>query len=643
MIACRWFIGGLVSSGALMAAQGTNGMALDYPAYEQEVMATFATPEEASAATCAIAPLPDDARVACSCRWDDTNPKHLSKAEMMTRVGVKGSFYFVGSSNPFFADGARKLMALGHAIGNHTLSHGQMMTLGLNEGFRQIAANRILLETTIQHTVNSYVSPFGWSTDPLDAGHAKTLAEALVASGHFVSEDAQMSWSGLPATTWMWTNRFSSDDRNPQRKLFEEGFARSLAAAFRNPDVPRVTLGTHSWCDAAGEARQEEWLREFFLRDDAVRMNDWEYGAYRYQYLNGGVRKEGTAGAKATFRVRRFAAAHVGDAIPLSLRFSVRPQAVTCGTKPLARQPRGTWALAQDELRAKMPRIARAEDGVLEVEPDEQAATITVRFSNRTGKTLRDLFVAAALPPKWSVRRVCTACGELKPGACFERTFSMGRIGRNDYAYGVAYYPASLDFVCDGQPHRLWADRTTDRMAIPDDAPVKSVRIWGPGKASVLAAVDWTQVSHPGAELPDAAAWMRPVGSEDALATIVAPPISIRPGRNGNAAVREVLKGEDHARYAVYDFTAGSDGMRSFRCNADPKYRSPVLYLNGKRLSFTGDGQIIPVKKGRNRLVLRADACAGRTYTKPLYMDVSSDVTRIFPLLDPVGRRTAYR
>ena len=449
---------------------------LDFPTYEQEVTATFASEAEAAAATCAVAPLPDNAELAFSCRWDDTTSKHEAKGRMMVRAGVKGTFYFVGNTNaPFFSEGPKALVPMGHAIGNHTLTHPRMLTVGVNAAFEEIAANRIRLETMLQRTVTSYVSPYGWQRNPNDPDHGRVLAQALVASGHFVTEDSPMPWSDLPLRTWMGTNRFAADDRNPQRELFVKGFEKALAAAKANPDAPRVTLGTHSWCDEKGEADQESWLKEFFHRDGVVQMNDWEYGAYRYQYFHGGVEKTGVRGATATFRVRRYAAAFVGDAIALSLAFSSAPQQVTQGGRTLVRAPRGTWTLPQDPVAAKLPEISRSTDGMLEISPDEAKATVTVRFRNTTPDELADVYLAAALPPAWSVRRVTAVCPRLAPGSTFERTFGMGERSTADFAVGPTYYPVSADFVRAGRPCRVWADRKLPQAPLP--ASVKREKI----------------------------------------------------------------------------------------------------------------------------------------------------------------------
>ena len=601
------------------------GMAnpLSFPCYEQEIVATFATADAARTATCSIAPLPDDASLAFSCRWDDTNPADTAKGEMMVRAGVKGNFYFVGNDTPYFTEGPKPLMAMGHAIGNHTIGHPHMMTISPNAAFRQIAANRMKLEKVLQRTVTSYVSPFGWQQGPIDPDQAPVLAAALVASGHFVSQDARMPWSGLSDRTWMWTNRFSADDKNPDRAKFVRGFTSMMAAAKANPDVPRVTLGTHAWCDAEGNARQEAWLREFFHPEGAVQMNDWEYGAYRYQYFHGGVAKGTVEGSRVTFRVKRYAAAYAGDAIPLSLAFSVKPLKVerTAGAT-LAVAPRGTWTLPQDPGKDLPPVVTEAKAGALVVVPDETAGRMTLRFVNTTSETMTDVYLAAALPPKWSERRITALCAELKSGAAFEKTFPMGVIRHADYAYGTAYYPVSVDFVAAGRPQRVWTAVETARVEVPATAPAKAAKVWGPAAASKLADVDWTAVSIPGAPLPDAANWKTPRGGAEGLWSAVTSPIKIKVDRGGDRAVYDLIMKGGHARYIAYDFMSDAAGERTLRLNYNPRNRAPFVCLNGVKKPFTGNGQKIAVKKGANRLIVRADTIMGGYYTDALNLAV---------------------
>lgn len=339
---------GLAPAAVFLSASICGGAAAEVFSYRQTFEAEFATAHDAARAECAITPLPGGAALAFGCRWDDTNPMHIDKAAMMERAGVKGSFYICPKDTDFFRTGLRVLMDAGHAIGNHTLGHPDLFTINLNAGFKAIAEGRVALEAAIQHPVTSYVNPYGWGNNPLDPEHRPTLLASIVATGHFVTQDNPYSWGAGPpdAIVFMPCWRFSADDRNPSRELFEDGLHKMLDKAIASPDIPRLGLGTHSWCNADGNALQEALLKEHCLNPDWAQLNDWEYGAYRYEALHGGVRKVSTDGSRVVFEATRFFPAWIGDTIPLSLRFSgAEPSRIRTADAELSRGERGTWTL----------------------------------------------------------------------------------------------------------------------------------------------------------------------------------------------------------------------------------------------------------------------------------------------------------
>lgn len=125
------------------------------------------------------------------------------------------------------------------------------------------------------------------------------------------------------------------------------------------------------------------------------------------------------------------------------------------------------------------------------------------------------------------------------------------------------------------------------------------------------AAATCEVASLPDDAQPDAQDWRHPPCPPDGIPSMVAAPIKTRGSGPKETALRELLRGADHARYVVYDFDAARDGKAVLRLNASPKYRSPTIYLNGVKSAFTGDRQEIAVRKGLNRLLLRADAVCG--------------------------------
>ena len=599
-----------------------------FPSYVQRFEATFGAPQEAAESTCSVANLPGDAELAFGCRWDDTTASHAKKAEMMNRAGVKATFYFCANSSPFFATGPRALMAGGHAIGNHTCGHPVLPAISPNAAFRAIAVNRVILETNIQHTVMSFVSPFGWGSNPVDPECMPSIASSIVATGHFVTQDNPTSWKGSQSPeSYMPTWRFSAGDRNPSRELFVKGWTAMKNAALASPEIPRLGLGTHSWCNDAGNDLQEALLKEYCLDPKWVQLNDWQYGAYRYEVLHGGVRKVSSSGNVATFEATRFFPAQIGDDMALSLKFSgAQPVSVRTKAGALAKGERGTWTLPHAAGARLHDRIACADgDGLTHdfpglkvvVSPDEKDGVLHVRIENRTGRDLRRVCVAGAFPPKWSRRSGQATAKAVRSGDTFECALEMGRVWRRDYAFGAAYYPVSVDFSDDSGVFRVWCEATTPFVEVPASLPSRAARVWGPADATALAAADWHAASMPGAELPDAANWKSPGVSQDSLWYVVT-------GRlRSNESVCALAADPRQGRFVVYDFVSPEARTVCLRTSIEAKRRNATLYVNGEKLQYTGPKQNFEARKGANRVVLRADMKADSHYTDIVYLCVT--------------------
>ena len=602
-----------------------------FPSYVQRFEATFASSQEAADAICTIAKLPGDAELAFGCRWDDTVPAHVKKAEMMNRVGVRGTFYLCADETIFFKTAPGMLMSGGHAIGNHTYGHPFLPSISPNAAFRAIAANRVILETNIQHTVMSYVMPFGWGGNPVDPDCIPSIAASIVATGHFVTQDNPVSERILlDAECYMPTWRFSADDHNPSRKLFEERLRDMQGKALASPTIPRLGFGTHSWCDDIGNDLQKRLLEEFCVRPEWAQLNDWQYGAYRYEVLHGGIRKLAVDGNKATFEATRFFPSQIGADMALSLKFSPPPLSVLAEAKVLAKGERGTWILPHAADAHCLDCIACAGgDGTAPefsglkatISPDEREGMLRVHVENRTGRDLRRICVTAAFPPKWVRRGGQTTMELVRSGENLECAFEMGRVWRKDYAFGMAYYPVSIDFMDGTKACRLWCEASSPRVEVPASLPSRAARVWGPSDTSVLDGVDWLSVSVPGAALPDAAKWKLPDVPADSQWNIITRRYIVKGTRNVH--MREMAEDPNQGRFIVYDFEVPDDRMLRLRTSVEARRRNVALYVNGKRLRYMGPGQTFAASKGRNRVILRADMKIINGYTDVVYFCVT--------------------
>ena len=392
--------------------------------YTQTVTAAFATPAEAAAATLSATPLPQGAKRAFTTRWDDSNWAHRSKAAMLRRAGYKGTF-FLNENEKFFREVAPELLAGGHALGNHSLSHPFLTESAPNLVFREILRNRVLIESRCDTTVVSFVIPFNWGS-PVDTERPSFIGNILVNTGHYVSSDWPLDAIGLPPDTWMPAHTFSADDGQPNAERFAQNLKKALDDAEKTPEIPRVAFGIHSWCKEDGERVQEACLRQVRGNPDWFYGNDNEYGAYRYSALHGAIRKTGVQGTRAVFEVERFAPSQLGSLQPLSLAFSgADPTAVSVAGTALQADVRGLYTLphapewtlpkavdlaAPDGTSAKIPGIR------FTLAPDENAGMLAATFRNDSAADFTDLCLVVNPPPAWEKGRIIVRLPRLAAG-----------------------------------------------------------------------------------------------------------------------------------------------------------------------------------------------------------------------------------
>lgn len=606
---------------------------LDFPEYTQSVTVTFASPDDAANARMTLAALPDGASRSFGTRWDDTTTTHIPKADMLESIGVKGGFYITaasgtnGTPQSFRYAGVRSLVERGHAVGNHTMTHPFIVDLSPEAIFEEILMARILLERDTGHSVVSYASPYGWYGSRWLDRSVSTLAVKMVNEcGMWVSADNPMSRLGIPEDVWYPAHRFSADDRNPDRKKFMDGFKAQTAIADRSPLSPRITLGTHSWCDAAGNALQAKWLKEKCVRPDWAQMNDYEYGAYRYSVINGTVKRTAVSGSKATFVVRRFCPAALGDDLPLSVSFSPAPLSVTCGGKPLEKRAGETWRLPHDASRKPVDKVGLAEaDGKCAkipgvetvIRPDTASRKVTVSISNKTGSPLDDIYGVVHLPPEFKRRRRTFRIATVPAGETAERTFDCGAAEPTVHPYGKALYAASVDFSRKNSRERIWSTvsaQKTGGILLPSDAvkltPIVPVTALdndvlrsisaGTGALKPIGDVRWASRASTAQD-----AWY-----------LVTP----RSGRM-NESEAAIAK-EGGARAIALQFRAREDGIVTLFTNARSKLVK--LYLNGAEITHSGGKADLPARAGTNRLVLKIPVASGK-YTAAVQLAVCED------------------
>jgi peptidoglycan-N-acetylglucosamine deacetylase len=99
--------------------------------------------------------------------WDDGHPSDMRLAEMLSRFGLKGTF-FVPLNNsegrPVLSPAQIRLLARDFEIGGHTVDHIYLDRLGKTEVHRQVVECRQRLEDITSKPVQGFCYPGGHVT-----------------------------------------------------------------------------------------------------------------------------------------------------------------------------------------------------------------------------------------------------------------------------------------------------------------------------------------------------------------------------------------------------------------------------------------------------------------------------------------------
>lgn len=405
----------------------------EFPSYTQRVTATFANEVEAANAEVSIAPLPGGARYAFFCRWDDNREANLRKASMMDAVGVKGTFFLFGGDKYLRTTGHR-LIASGHAIGNHSLTHpSNMHELPACEVFRQIALGKIALETNTDWTVNSFAMPWTrWREDSMPERHALFL-RILADTGHL--------WNDChDAAT------FSANDREPDSARFHNGFAKASARAEASGGHLAAVFGIHADSDETGDAIQGQCIAECVPTGGVWRTHANAFAAYRYEAGHGCVTVVERRGRRVSFVVKRFAPAQLGYANSLELVFTHPPVSVECPTAETSLAGDGRWSLAHDNGQSVPATIRSVPPESLGFEVDEAAGEARIA---PFPPSWHNVFAVVMAPPPWANGRTVVTGDRVSLGS--------PATDLNKVSGEVRTYILSVDYIEDGVARRVYS------------------------------------------------------------------------------------------------------------------------------------------------------------------------------------------
>ena len=418
---------------------------------------------------------------AFTARWDDNNANHLNVQKAMVELGLKGTFYLNASDDnrKAGADFARQLSKDGCSVGGHTTHHYWLTTLNPNAIFREIMLNRIAREDDTDKPINSFAFPYGNYKAWLDPIASQYISDALVRSGyhHNVYSSFVKNNPHLPDGLFSTGNQVVPGDRKINAEKFRTAIKRILddPARFHQTDYA-ISLGVHSWQNAAELVKFKELLKDYAGRDDFWYCNQTEFAAYRLQAKHTQIKA--VESRPGTYTISRPTSVVAGNDIPLSIVITgKKPSAVTLDGQTLQAIAlgEGRWLVNlpypdSEALPEKIDWVQFDKTNQLSVESEEFAGlhfgsefskmprqNRSVKIRNNTGKEMADVRVIFRMP------LVC------EPGIGYfnaenipnntSRTLGPLLYNRNPelaFVEGSEFKVTQVDFKLDGKPGRVY-------------------------------------------------------------------------------------------------------------------------------------------------------------------------------------------
>ena len=590
------FAGGVALLGLVSGTAGAG-------TFVQRFEAAYATPEAAKRATVSAADLPPGKAFSFSMRWDDANPRHLNMADTLDPLGMKATFYINGYVRKFVPV-MTNLIARGHSLGDHSISHDFMQFLSPVAMFREIMDCRILIETDAQTPVSAFSIPYGTLAMTTDPDATRRYGVALANSGLLGSAQGGRDIAatlGLDSSRWIGTPYFSINDNDPDEKRFRSGMDIVTNAAINAKDVagPHVTMGTHTWQTDEGLVKLSGILSSIAHRPDIWFVNENEWIASRVQALAAKFRTVSVKGKRVVYEVTRPEPSDIGAAMPLYLAFSEPPVSV-----------RLAGAAKVDVLKDGLPvgephglpqAYRKLGEGTLTV--DEALKRFTCTFRNDSPADWQGGEATLRLPPGFAPGTVVRRVGPVRAGQEKTVTFESARTKDALPIEGDFYAAVQIDVRGRSGAERLWATCVKKRTAPPAAVPRDTCTVAGPYDAEKDPGAEFfAGLSRPGAALADFA------GADGAWRTaernLKHHPSVVSTARPGWRAPDRKPRFLAFAYELEADVAAHGDKWKmnlGIQSLAPEKER---VFLNGKAVPRT---EPLTLEKGRNRLIVVQD------------------------------------
>lgn len=566
--------------------------------YTQTLTLECATAQDAKNITLKTQPLPHHAKLAFSARWDDSNLKHLQTHKVMSKNGIKGTFYLNGWNNPKYgAEFCAKLLKDGNSLGAHTRSHPFLPSINADEMFYEIMSVRVKIENDSNTVASTMVLPYCQYGHSADKQIQKDVGKSTMNSGFIGAPEPYYgryeSTISYPKGTLAESALIRPGDRNVSEKKYNDYIKKYLGLGDKFARNPSMSVGIHSWHTAEGMKTLDKLLAESAKNTDWWFCNQNEYSAYRFEANNARISKK-VDGKKVTFTITRYTPESLGENMDLWFTVSGTKDTPKIIAPQNAKIEKDTLILPQSSEQ-KMPEViaVTSENATSKKLPDikcelsvSDLVTPKVTLENNSKQTLEDVIITLRSGAAFTPGVIVTKAEKIDAGAKYQNNWKLEKKDSLRYNIGKPYYVIQFDFTKGGKRYRLYS---TYRAPEPK---IKNANV----SANVVAFVD----PKKDADLQG----ISKTGSK--LSAIKLPKVQISDptGLSMNAISFKVdkkyakeIKGEPTVIF-VFDFEPEKAGKMLLRTKAN------AMYLNGKKVEKNAKKRWeLPVVAGKNRLV----------------------------------------
>lgn len=603
-IILSWLL--LISTFTLFANYDCAGNSVEF--YKQTLRVEFDSKENAENAELKISEFPDGKKIGVSTRWDDSNPRHGQMAQMLNARGWKATCYLNGLSKQF-NQVVKEMLATGNAIGLHTLSHPFLSTLNANEIFREIALQKIILESEFDTNVVSLALPYYNFSSPLDPNIAHLVGLSLLRSGclsnpDIVKKNIIEKYSLASNQDIFSTVLFNADDRNPNGEIFQRELKKALKR-IENGFDPHITLGVHTWQSDEGLQTLGKILDKYTTQDFWL-CNENEYAAYRTQFKKTEIRKVSQNKNFATYEISRPATTTLGNDIALEISFSNAPKKVLLDDAEIKNQ-NGFYKLHQAKIHSSPSKIehlsmpdnsgktvvSKKFDGVCaSMKIDNYNSKIIYSINNSGDAKITNIVVQPILPPCYLDNgrlKKPTLIGDTKIEA--ETKLVENKFARY-FDDGNKLIALQIDFLYNGEPSRLYTSILNgEKISHKSDSPRDCAAIIGYFLASEITQDQLLNLSKKNTPLANIKGKNWEISPDKKL--------NLNCVKLSSKTVKPQWK-DDSLVLCALDIIAPQDG--TYTLVSDPIY-SHSFYLNGESINLKSGENNVFLQKGKNRFL----------------------------------------